>query len=168
MSLTGFLSYSRVNWQQLPSKSTPWNATNLNIMDAGIKNNNDMISNLRDEVTQLNSNKEIIDISSYLRIPEETLSYVTRTKLFKMGGLVFIDIVCNIKEELKANTFLSIGNLSNIRTSFPIELNCIGINYSLGIFPIRGIIDGYSVKIYNTKTMDKETQILLSGFIMMV
>lgn len=58
MSLTGFLSYSRVNWQQSPSKSTPWNATNLNIMDAGIKNNNDMISNLRDEVTQLNSNIE--------------------------------------------------------------------------------------------------------------
>lgn len=59
MSLTGFLSYSRVNWQQSPNKSTPWNATNLNIMDAGIKNNNDMISNLRDEVTQLNSNIDV-------------------------------------------------------------------------------------------------------------
>ena len=59
MSLTGFLSYSRVNWQQSPSKSTPWNATNLNIMDAGIKNNNDMISNLRNEVTQLNSNIDV-------------------------------------------------------------------------------------------------------------
>ena len=58
MSLTGFLSYSRVNWQQSPSKSTPLSAANLNIMDAGIKNNNDMISNLRDEVTQLNSNIE--------------------------------------------------------------------------------------------------------------
>ena len=56
MSLTGFLSYSRVNWQQSPSKSTPLSAANLNTMDAGIKNNNDMISNLRDEVTQLNSN----------------------------------------------------------------------------------------------------------------
>ena len=56
MSLTGFLSYSRVNWQQSPSKSTPLSAANLNIMDAGIKNNNDMISNLRDEVTQLNNN----------------------------------------------------------------------------------------------------------------
>lgn len=64
MSLTGFLSYSRVNWQQSPSKSTPWNATNLNIMDAGIKNNNDMISNLRDEVTQLNSNK-VLTILEY-------------------------------------------------------------------------------------------------------
>lgn len=59
MSLTGFLSYNRVNWQQSPSKGTPWNATNLNIMDAGIKNNNDMISNLRDEVTQLNSNIDV-------------------------------------------------------------------------------------------------------------
>lgn len=57
MSLTGFLSYSRVNWQQSPSKSTPLSAANLNTMDAGIKNNNDMISNLRDEVTQLNSNQ---------------------------------------------------------------------------------------------------------------
>lgn len=59
MSLTGFLSYSRVNWQQSPSKSTPWNASNLNIMDAGIKNNNDMISNLRDEVTQLSNNIDV-------------------------------------------------------------------------------------------------------------
>lgn len=59
MSLTGFLSYSRVNWQQSPSKSTPLSAANLNIMDAGIKNNNDMISNIRDEITQLNSNIDV-------------------------------------------------------------------------------------------------------------
>lgn len=59
MSLTGFLSYSRVNWQQSPSKSTPLSAANLNAMDAGIKNNNDMISNLRDEVAQLNSNIDV-------------------------------------------------------------------------------------------------------------
>lgn len=59
MSLTGFLSYSRVNWQQSPSKSTPWNAANLNVMDAGIKNNNDMISNIRDEITQLNNNIDV-------------------------------------------------------------------------------------------------------------
>ena len=59
MSLTGFLSYSRVNWQQSPSKSTPLSAANLNVMDAGIKNNNDMISNLRGEVTQLNNNIDV-------------------------------------------------------------------------------------------------------------
>lgn len=59
MSLTGFLSYSRVNWQQSPSKSTPLSAANLNVMDAGIKNNNDMISNIRAEITQLNSNIDV-------------------------------------------------------------------------------------------------------------
>lgn len=59
MSLTGFLSYSRVNWQQSPNKSTPLSAANLNVMDAGIKNNNDMISNIRDEITQLNSNIDV-------------------------------------------------------------------------------------------------------------
>lgn len=59
MSLTGFLSYSRVNWQQSPSKSTPLSAANLNAMDVGIKNNNDMISNLRDEITQLNNNIDV-------------------------------------------------------------------------------------------------------------
>lgn len=74
MSLTGFLSYSRVNWQQSPSKSTPWNATNLNIMDAGIKNNNDMISNIRDEITQLNNN--IGNIIKYIDVvyPSITIS----------------------------------------------------------------------------------------------
>lgn len=60
MSLTGFLSYSRVNWQQSPSKSTPLSAANLNVMDTGIKNNNDMISNLRNEVAQLNNNMVIV------------------------------------------------------------------------------------------------------------
>lgn len=43
-------------------------------MDAGIKNNNDMISNLRDEVTQLNSN--IGNIIKYIDVvyPSITIS----------------------------------------------------------------------------------------------
>lgn len=88
MSLTGFLSYSRVNWQQSPSKSTPWNATNLNVMDAGIKNNNDMISNLRDEVTQLNSN---IDFSYLVKKakdlqPKSDLNNITASGIYYMSG----------------------------------------------------------------------------------
>lgn len=31
------MSYTRVNWENLPSTNTPVNATNLNKMDAGIK-----------------------------------------------------------------------------------------------------------------------------------
>ena len=52
MSLTGFISYKRVGW----TGQTPWNPTNLNIMDKGIKDNNDMIANLTSEVSALNSN----------------------------------------------------------------------------------------------------------------
>lgn len=52
MSLSGFIAYKRVGW----TGQTPWNPTNLNIMDKGIKDNNDMIANLRGEVSALNSN----------------------------------------------------------------------------------------------------------------
>ncbi len=52
MSLSGFIAYNRVGW----TGQTPWNPTNLNIMDKGIKDNNDMIANLRGEVSALNSN----------------------------------------------------------------------------------------------------------------
>lgn len=55
MSLTGFISYKRVGW----TGQTPWNPTNLNIMDKGIKDNNDMIANLRSEVSALNSNIDV-------------------------------------------------------------------------------------------------------------
>lgn len=54
MSLSGFIAYKRVGW----TGQTPWNPTNLNIMDKGIKDNNDMIANLRSEVSALNSNIE--------------------------------------------------------------------------------------------------------------
>lgn len=52
MSLSGFIAYQRVGW----TGQTPWNPTNLNIMDKGIKDNNDMIANLRSEVSALNNN----------------------------------------------------------------------------------------------------------------
>lgn len=57
MSVTAFNNYNRVNWKNGPSGGTPWSAANLNIMDAGIKTNNDMIKGLIDDVTQLNNNK---------------------------------------------------------------------------------------------------------------
>ena len=37
------MAYTRVNWEDLPSTNTPRNATNLNNMDAGIKENNNML-----------------------------------------------------------------------------------------------------------------------------
>lgn len=68
MSLSGFISYKRVGW----TGQTPWNPTNLNIMDKGIKDNNDMIANLRDEVSALNNNKVDCNIIDYNNsIPNE-------------------------------------------------------------------------------------------------
>lgn len=55
MSLSGFIAYQRVGW----TGQTPWNPTNLNIMDKGIKDNNDMIANLRSEVSALNNNIDV-------------------------------------------------------------------------------------------------------------
>lgn len=88
MSLTGFLSYSRVNWQQSPSKSTPWNATNLNIMDAGIKNNNDMISNIRDEITQLNNNIEFSTLVNKAKNlePNTDLNTITTSGIYYLSN----------------------------------------------------------------------------------
>lgn len=80
MSLTGFLSYSRVNWQQSPSKSTPLSAANLNTMDAGIKNNNDMISNLRDEITQLTGTDGVLTGNESINLDSDL--FVNRKKLY--------------------------------------------------------------------------------------
>lgn len=88
MSLTGFLSYSRVNWQQSPSKSTPLSAANLNVMDAGIKNNNDMISNIRDEITQLNSNinfSYLVKKAKDLQ-PKSDLNNITASGIYYLNG----------------------------------------------------------------------------------
>lgn len=40
------MAYTKVNWQDLPSTSTPRNATNLGHMDDGIKTNDDSITTL--------------------------------------------------------------------------------------------------------------------------
>lgn len=124
MSLTGFLSYSRVNWQQSPSKSTPLSAANLNLMDAGIKNNNDMISNIRDEITQLNSNFNIKEYSLELssentinNISTLILSYKHRFLLIEYGKK-------NFAQSYGGNTTLLSCN-DNKPCFVPVYLNSI-------------------------------------------
>lgn len=45
------MAYTRVNWEDLPSTNTPRNATNLNKMDAGIKDNDDRIKVNEDKLS---------------------------------------------------------------------------------------------------------------------
>ena len=78
MSLTGFISYKRVGW----TGQTPWNPTNLNIMDKGIKDNNDMIANLRSEVSALNSN---IDFSYLVKKAKMLDAHTDLNTVIKSG-----------------------------------------------------------------------------------
>lgn len=41
------MAYTRVNWEDLPSTNTPINATNLNNMDAAIKENDDKLTGVK-------------------------------------------------------------------------------------------------------------------------
>ena len=45
------MAYTRVNWEDLPSTNTPRNATNLNKMDVGIKDNDDRIKVNEDKLS---------------------------------------------------------------------------------------------------------------------
>lgn len=82
MSLSGFIAYKRVGW----TGQTPWNPTNLNIMDKGIKDNNDMIANLRSEVSALNSNIGYSLKSFYFR---QGTTYKITFNSYQTSALIF-------------------------------------------------------------------------------
>lgn len=142
MSLTGFLSYSRVNWQQSPSKSTPLSAANLNAMDAGIKNNNDMISNLRDEVTQLNSNMTLLFLNTIV-YKGASFSFYT------LGRLLMINCSKQLTENIPPmKNWISIGSLTS-----PNKISTIGniaiITNNTSIFKLT--VRNNEVMIYSSK-----------------
>lgn len=47
------MAYEKINWENLPSKKTPINDTNLNHMDDGIFDNDAAIAALQATLTQL-------------------------------------------------------------------------------------------------------------------
>ena len=47
------MAYTRVNWENLPSTNTPVNATNLNKMDAGIKDLDNRQTSLQTQINNL-------------------------------------------------------------------------------------------------------------------
>lgn len=50
------MAYERVNWENLPSTKTPVNATNLNKMDAGIKDLDNGQTSLQAQINNLPKN----------------------------------------------------------------------------------------------------------------
>lgn len=143
MSLTGFLSYSRVNWQQSPSKSTPWNATNLNVMDAGIKNNNDMISNLRDEVTQLNSNISNNDI-------EGTFNYLgLELVIYNKSGIRYLHSSGRLTQAFPT-AWTTIGQVNDVKYKGYGHLTCNTSGSIIRVSYVNGTLSAYAIQPSNT------------------
>lgn len=143
MSLTGFLSYSRVNWQQSPNKSTPWNATNLNVMDAGIKNNNDMISNLRDEVTQLNSNISNNDI-------EGTFNYLgLELVIYNKSGIRYLHSSGRLTQAFPT-AWATIGQVNNVKYKGYGHLTCNTSGSIIRVSYVNGTLSAYAIQPSNT------------------
>ena len=47
------MAYTKINWENAPSKKTPINDTNLNHMDNGIANNDAEITELKNKISTL-------------------------------------------------------------------------------------------------------------------
>lgn len=83
------VDYSRVNWQQAPSTSTPINATNLNKMDKGIA----------DAVNQANTNETAINtLNSDLNTQKNRInSFGEQYRSYYLGsGVTTISLPMNV------------------------------------------------------------------------
>lgn len=49
------MAYTKINWENAPSKKTPINDTNLNHMDDGIYNNDAEITQIKSDLTEFQS-----------------------------------------------------------------------------------------------------------------
>lgn len=106
------MSYTRVNWQDAPSVSTPLSASNLNKMDAGIKQNADDIATLQQHTydsalddsstnaPQTKVVKKAIDdaMESVTIVTDPTLSNEGQAADAKATG----DAVAQVKSQLEA------------------------------------------------------------------
>lgn len=72
--------YTRVNWEDLPSTDTPINATNLNIMDAGIKDLDTEMGNCV-KLREFGGNANIDDFKDWLVNTAPTGDYFVHLNL---------------------------------------------------------------------------------------
>ena len=97
------MAYKRVNWENLPSTNTPVNADNLNKMDEGIKDLDDLINEQEKVLTNITE----IKTEDLTFINPEKFKESSATSV-KIGRLVFI--IGNFDPNTQV-----IGNLINLK-----------------------------------------------------
>lgn len=78
------MAYTKINWENAPSKKTPINDTNLNHMDDGIAANDAAITDLKTRVTQLETSSgtastDITQLKSKVDTLENKVSTIEAT-----------------------------------------------------------------------------------------
>lgn len=87
------MSYSKINWENLPSENTPLNATNLNKMDTQIKDNADDIETNTSDISELDTRLTTAEsnISNFnLTTYEDATSLTTSRGTLSSGSSVHI------------------------------------------------------------------------------
>ena len=78
------MAYNRVNWQNSPSHSTPLSAENLNVMDEGIKNLDDSMTELQTSVE--GNTEDISDLKEDLDEATNCFDVVTSANVYDVNS----------------------------------------------------------------------------------
>ena len=94
------MAYTRVNWQDSPSHATPLSAENLNVMDEGIKNLDDSMTEATGDITTLETT-----VSGHTTSIGTLANLTTTEKSSLVGAINEVDAdVSDLKEELSDTT----------------------------------------------------------------
>lgn len=118
------MSYTRVNWENLPSTNTPVNAENLNKMDAGIASLDTHMTNAETNIEQISGRLEnyLVNINpgEFLRkpLPIGAIIYCHATapnfEKYRVFGYVGGNKYANQNQELVTLDYLNNPNASAI------------------------------------------------------
>lgn len=115
------MAYTRVNWENLPSTNTPVNATNLNKMDAGIKDLDNGQTSLQTQINNLPKNVKQIwgtSISFEMQSGQHALAMINDTDCLMIWmsgvGMTFIRLSGSDTQVTSSGNTVTIKFTSNI------------------------------------------------------
>ena len=115
------MAYTRVNWENLPSTNTPVNATNLNKMDAGIKDLDNGQTSLQTQINNLPKNVKQIwgtSISFEMQPGQNALAMINETDCLMIWmsgvGMSFTRLSGSAAQVTSSGNTVTINFASNI------------------------------------------------------